>query len=133
MVTKDGEIYVSLTDDNLGHDPEGPGGEQYWELKGNGIPNNGKAWQILGVDSEHVYDPIWRTLSEKHSITTSANTNTSIEHQFGNRPVICTFYDESGQIVDVPYVCGNGSIAIETTSAHTLTVVITAVPYEVVS
>ena len=130
MVTKDGEIYVSLTDKNLAHMPDGPDGPMSWRHMMDGtLPDGMYDWQILGRDDDSAE---WKTLSEKHEVTTEAKVPLTINHQFGNRPVTCTFWLDGGN-VDVPYSCSNGSITIETTSARSLTIIITAVPYEAIA
>ena len=129
VVTKDGELYISLVNDNLGHAPDGPDGPEYWRKKAEGLPDGQHDWQILGRDDDSAE---WHTLSEKHEVTTAANTVQTVEHQFGNRPVTCTFY-EGGQKVEVPYSWGEGTVSFETTAAHTLTLIITALPYEAIA
>lgn len=128
VVTKDGEIYIALQD-SMDKAPDGPDGPEYWRKKAEGLPDGQYDWQILGRDDDSAE---WRTLSERHEVTTVAGVELDIAHQFGNRPVACRFY-ENGLETDVPYECGNGKVTIQTTSAHTYTAVITALPYEVIS
>lgn len=130
VVTYDGELYISKIDGNKNHRPTPTDNSPYWGWLED-MPDERSPGQVIVSDANS--QALWQTVSKRANVTTSGNTPYTLAHGLVS-PVSCTFYDTStGQQVDVAYTTGENNVTFETTSAQSLTVVITSLPYQEIS
>ena len=130
VVTYDGEMYISKIDGNIGHQPSPTDNSPYWGWLED-LPDERTPGQMIVADANE--QAHWQTVSKRANVTTSGNTPYMLAHGLES-PVSCTFYDTStGQQIDVAYTTDENNVTFETTSAQSLTVVITSLPYQEIS